>query len=120
MKKTFIMFSCMVFALGVATAPQLMNAKAGQQTFEDDTTGVTKAATGSSLETADLSLDESSSSTSTKTSTSTDGGVDDATKDYEKSLLGENTSTSTSTKTETSTSTDTKTSTSTDLSESLG
>ena len=100
MKKTCVLLSSIVLAIGVATCPHLMSVNAAS-TFDDTQKTVVNSADSNELETADVKTGEGSS------------GVDPSSQQVENWILGTNTSTSTSTATTTSTNTSTGTSTET-------
>ena len=100
MKRTCVLLSTIVLAIGVATCPHLMSVNAAATTFEDTEKKVEKSADSANLETKDVSVSEGTS------------GVNSDAQNVENWILG-NTSTSTSTSTTTYTSTSTSTSTNT-------
>ena len=106
MKKTCVLLSSIVLAIGVATCPHLMSVNAAATTFDDTQKQVEKSADSNNLETQDISATES-------TSTGTSSNVNPDAQNVENWILGNNTSTSTSTTTSTSTSTGSSTATST-------
>ena len=108
MKRTCVLLSTIVLAIGVATCPHLMSVNAAATTFEDTEKKVEKSADSANLETKDVSVSEGTS------------GVDPNAQQVDNWILNGNTSTSTNTTTSTSTATATATSTSTSTNTSTG
>ena len=104
MKRTCVLLSTIVLAIGVATCPHLMSVNAAATTFQDTDKKVEKSADSGELETQDVSVSEGTS------------GVNSDAQNVENWILNGNTSTGTSTSTSTGTSTSTSTSTVTDTS----
>lgn len=107
MKKTCVLLSSIVLAIGVATCPNLMRVNAEATTFQDTEKNIEKSTDSNALETKDISVSEGSTSTSTGTST----GVDPTSQKVDNWIVDGLTSSSTSTNTSTSTGTASGTST---------
>ncbi|MBR4328355.1 MAG: peptidoglycan DD-metalloendopeptidase family protein [Candidatus Riflebacteria bacterium] len=108
MKRTCVLLSTIVLAIGVATCPHLMSVNAAATTFDDTQKQVEKSADSNNLETQAITATEG---TSTSTSTGTSSGVDSGSQKVDNWIVDGLTSSSTATDTATVTSTATSTST---------
>lgn len=109
MKRTCVLLSTIVLAIGVATCPHLMSVNAAATTFDDTQKQVEKSADSNNLKTQDITATEG-----TSTSTGTSSGVDSGSQKVDNWIVDGLTSSSTTTDTATVTSTATSTSTETD------
>lgn len=109
MKRTCVLLSTIVLAIGVATCPHLMSVNAAATTFDDTQKQVEKSADSNNLKTQAITATEG-----TSTSTGTSSGVDSGSQKVDNWIVDGLTSSSTTTDTATVTSTATSTSTETD------